>query len=128
MSELFCILNYMDTALILETVKLVYKQNDVLFVEHSLLDICASNIKAQNKLYNSTRCFCYTFQIKIAIELGAFHYTFWCHDQLLKFGNKTLTKERRKGHSTGQLNSNLNWFWVVVSDIYITIISFGQVW
>ena len=74
MSELFCILNYMDTALILETVKLVYKQNDVLFVEHSLLDICASNIKAQNKLYNSTRCFCYTFQIKIAIEPGAFHY------------------------------------------------------
>ena len=60
------------------TSKLVYKQNDVLFVEHSLLETCASNIKAQNKLYNSTRCFgfCYTFQIKIAIEPGAFHYTY----------------------------------------------------
>ena len=75
----------MDTALILETVKLVYKQNCILFVEHFHLETCASNIKAQNKLYKLYKIFwlLFTFQIKIAIEPGAFHYTFWCHDQLL---------------------------------------------
>ena len=76
MSELFCILNYMDTALILETVKLVYNQNCILFVEHFHLETCASNIKAQNKLYKLYKIFwlLFTFQIKIAIEPGAFHY------------------------------------------------------
>ena len=63
----------MDTALTLETSKLVYKQN-ILFVEQFTFGNLFSNIKAQNKLYNSTRCFCHTFQIKIAIEPGAFHY------------------------------------------------------
>ena len=75
-SEQLCILNYMDTALILETVKLAYKQNCILFIEHSLLDICANNIKAQNKLYKLYKIFwlLFPFQIKIAIEPGAFHY------------------------------------------------------
>ena len=100
----------------------IYKQNCILFVEHSLLETCASNVKAQNKLYNSTRYFCYTFQIKIAIEPGAFHYTFWCHDQLLNLeGISGNSQNKRKGHFTGQLKLKLNWFGVVVSDIYITI-------
>ena len=45
-----------------------------MFTQHSLLDSCAGNIRTLNKLYNSTRYFCYHFQIKIAIEPGAFHY------------------------------------------------------
>ena len=45
------------------------------FEEHSHLETCASNIRALNKLYYSTRYFCYNFQSKIAIEPGAFHYS-----------------------------------------------------
>ena len=57
-----------------KTVRLHLSRIIFLFIQHSLLDSCAGNIRALNKLYNSTRYFCYHFQIKIAIEPEAFHY------------------------------------------------------
>ena len=91
------------------------------------METCASNIKAQNKLYNSTRCFCYTFQIKIAIEPGAFHYTFWCHDQLLNFGKDISqdnfgrhfrnSQDKQNSHQGKDNSTQTKLVWVVVSDI-----------
>ena len=69
----------MDTASILDTAKPVYKQNDILFVEHFTFGNLCSNIKhrmncIRHKLYKIFWLL-FPFQIKIAIEPEAFHYT-----------------------------------------------------
>ena len=84
-----------------------------MFVEHFHLETCASNIKAQNKLYKLYKIFwlLFPFQIKIAIEPGAFHYTFWCHDQLLNLG-----KDNSKEGNSQDNSTQTKLVWVTVSD------------
>ena len=71
--------------------------------------------------------FVITFQIKIAIEPGAFHYTFWCHDQLLNFGkdisqdnfgrNFRNSQDKQNSHQGKDNSTQTKLVWVVVSDI-----------
>ena len=50
----------------------------------------------------------------MAIEPGAFHYTFWCHDQLLNFG-KDISQDNF-GRNSKDNSTQTKLVWVVVSD------------
>ena len=60
--ELVFLPNYIDLSY--KTVKTAFKQNYILFTQHFLLDPCAGNIRALNKLYNSTRYFVIISKLK----------------------------------------------------------------